>query len=423
MFRLLPVKPKFSRKHRRVLQDLVIDQNGPGTILHDFEAILTFLKDQNLPLTGMHQLPRRVLPEINALLARPLQHGLKRPLQKSYPHIHGLYLLVRASGLTFVGQTPKKPLLIVDDEVHQAWAGLNPTERYCSLLEAWLLQGRPEMVGEEQHGRYWMPDGFSEWGGFFLRIPDGGQQVAGDADAESWLRYSPGWHNLGLLDLFGLVSVRHGPPKAGKGWRIAHIRRTPLGDALLAALYVGFFGDLDKLIELEAQGEMPSGVLQPVLQPYFPTWQKTLRVPEWTFREGTHVFRVSFGATWRRIAIPAGTNLDALASIILNAFDFDHDHFYRFSYQNRLGVWEHVNHPRLDRDGPKTNHVQIGDVPLGLGQTMTYLFDFGDCWEFDVTLEYVDPLDAALPVPTAPAIIEAHGQPPEQYPRWEGEEW
>lgn len=420
MFRLLPEKYEFLRHHRRVLRDLVIDQDGPGTILHDFEAMLAYLKDRNLPLTGMHQLPRRVLPEINALLARPIQLGLKRPLQKSYPHIHGLYLLVRASGLTFVGQTPKKPLLIVDDEMYQAWTDLNPTERYCGLLEAWLLQGRPEILGEDQRGWQWISDGLDKWSGFFPRIPDEGQQIAGDADAENRLRYSPGWHNLGLLDLFGLLAVRPGLPEAGKGWRIAHVRRTALGDALLAALYVGFFGNLERLEEAEAQGKIRPGALQPALQPYWPAWQKTLGLPEWTFREGTHVFRVSLGATWRRVAIPASARLDALASVILNAFDFDHDHLYRFSYQNRLGVWEHVDHPYLEDSGPKTNEVHIADVPLELGHTMTYLFDFGDCWEFYVTLERVDPPDAAL---KSPAIIEARGRPPEQYPRWDDGEW
>jgi hypothetical protein len=415
---MLPEKFEFLPQHRRVLQDLVIDQDGPGTILHDFEATLAFLKGRNLPLTGRHQLPLRVLPEINALLARPLQLGLKRPQQKSYPHIHGLYLLVRASGLTFVGQTPKKPLLIVDDEVYQAWTGLNLTERYYSLLEVWLLRGRPEIVGEGRSAWFSTLDAFSKWGNFFLRIPDEGQRVAGDQEAESWLRYSPGWHNLGLLELFGLVSVQHGPLVPGKGWRIERIRRTLLGDALLALLNEGFFGDLDKITKLDVQGKVPSGALQPTLQPYFPAWQETLRVPEWAFREGTHVFRVSLGATWRRIAIPASASLDALASVILNAFEFDHDHLYQFSYQNRFGVWEHVNHPYLE-DGPWTSEVQIGDVPLGLGQTMTYLFDFGDQWKFDVTLERVDPPDAALPVPTAPAILEARGQPPEQYPMWD----
>ena len=110
---------EFSRQHERLLRKTVMDENGPGTMLHDFDAFLAFVEEGELPLTGMHQLPRRVLPDLNARLARPLQIGLTRPLQKSYPHVHGLYLLLRASGLTVVQGTDRKPLLGVDGAVRQ----------------------------------------------------------------------------------------------------------------------------------------------------------------------------------------------------------------------------------------------------------------------------------------------------------------
>lgn len=410
MHRRSPEEISFSPQHKRMLRDLTIDESGPGTVLHDFEAFLTFIKEQKLPVTGMHQLPRRVLPEINAQLARPLQLGLKKPLQKSFPHIHGLYLLVRASGLTCVEGTAKKPLLVVDDVVHQVWKGLNHTERYCTLLETWLLRAHPEIIGERGHSLSHVPETFREWQSLFLRIPDGGMQVAGDKDAGNWLRYSPGWHNLGLLDLFGLISVQHGSPEPGKGWRIERIARTPLGDALLALLQAEFFGDIANIRQLESEDNIPFGVLQPALQSYFPAWENNLSVPGWAFREGTHVFKVSWGQIWRRIAIPAAHPLDALASAILNAVEFDHDHLYEFKYQNRFGVLERVNHPYMD-EGPWTSEVLVGDVPLRVGQTMTYVFDFGDRWEFDVILERVDP----GMVIEEPVILEKHGEPPAQY--------
>lgn len=291
-----------------------------------------------------------MLSEINARLTHPLQLGLKRPQQKSYPHIHGLYLLVRASGLTYVGGTSEKPLLLVDKAVYRVWASLNPTER---------------------------------------------------------------WHNLGLLELFGLISVQHGSPEAGKGWRIERLYRTRLGDALLALLHTEFFGDFDNILELEEEGEMPFGVLQPVLQPYLSEWKNNLSVPKWTFREGTHIFKVSPGGIWCRIAIPAAQTLDALAYTILNAVEFDHDHLYQFSYENRFGALERVNHPYMD-EGPWTSEVLVGDIPLRVGQTMVYLFDFGDWWEFDLTLEQVD-RDMVV---KESVIIETHGEPPEQYQRW-----
>ena len=405
---------EFSSEHKQVLQDLVIRESGPGTILRDFGMLLGYLRERDLPVTGKHQLPLRVLPEINARLTHPLQLGLKRPQQKSYPHIHGLYLLVRASGLTCVGGTSRKPLLLVDKAEYQAWEGLNPAERYGNLVEAWLLRGKPEIIGERRRPMFFIPESFRECTYFFAAIPGEGLQIAGDRDAEHWLRYRPGWHNLGLLESFGLVTVQHGPPAPGKGWQIERICRSTVGDALLALLHTEFFGDFDNILELEDEGEVPFGVLQPILRPYFAQWENNLSVPEQAFREGTHIFKVSLGRLWRRIAIPANQTLDALASAILNAVEFDHDHLYRFSYQNRFGALESINHPYLD-EGPWTSDVLVGDVPLRTGQTMTYLYDFGDCWEFDVSLEQVDP-DMVI---EDSVILEAYGEPLEQYPSWD----
>jgi hypothetical protein len=406
---------EFSSEHKRALQELTFQESSPGTILRDFEALLDFLREGELSITGTHQLPLRVLPEINARLTHPLQLGFKRPQQKSYPHIHGLYLLVRASGLTRVGGTSKKPLLHVDKVVYREWASLNLTERYGILLETWLLRGKPEILGENSGRLFLISENFRKWVDFFAQIPDEGLLVAGNRDAEYWLRYTPGWHNLGLLELFGLISVQHGLPEAGKGWRIERVDRTQLGVALMALLYTELFGDFDKILELEEGGEVPFGVLQPLLQPYLSEWKNNLSVPKWTFREGTHIFKVSLGRIWRQIAIPAAQTLDGLANTILNAFEFDHDHLYRFSYENRFGALESVQHPFMD-EGPRTSEVLVGDVPLRVGQTMIYLFDFGDKWEFDVTLEQVDH-DMVV---KESIIIETHGEPPEQYPRWGG---
>lgn len=400
----------FSRQHERLLRKTVVDENGPGTMIHDFEAFLAFVEEGELPLTGTHQLPRRVLADLNVRLARPLQIGLTRPLQKSYPHLHGLYLLLRASGLTVVEGTGRKPLLVVDGAVRQVWDNLNPTERYCTLLETWLVRGHPQIIGERGRGWFRVPETFREVQWFFQRVPDEGLPVAGNKEAEDSLRYWPGLHNLALLELFGLVEVRHGSPEQGKGWCIETVARTPWGDALLAALHAGFFGDVDNLLALESEEKVPFGVLQQALQPYFPAWRKNLSVPEWTFREGAHVFKVSLGRIWRRIAIPARLTLDDLASAILNAVRFDHDHLYLFSYRNRFGVEDQVHHPYSD-EGPAGDEVAIGDVPLRIGQTMTFLFDFGDRWEFDVALEHVDP---EMKI-EKPVVLEKHGNPPQQY--------
>jgi hypothetical protein len=50
---------------------------------------------------------------------------------------------------------------------------------------------------------------------------------------------------------------------------------------------------------------------------------------------------------------------------------------------------------------------------------MTYVFDFGDWWEFEVTLEEIEPAG----VGADPAVVDQAGEAPEQYPSWGDEEW
>ena len=408
-------KTGFSPEHERVLKETVIDnESGPGTILQDFETMLEYVKAGNVQVSAGQQLAGRSLPEINARLSRPLQLGLKRPQQKSFPHINGLYLLLRASGLAGVDMVGKKSFLVIDEEVYPAWQGLNGTERYATLLETWLLRGQAEIIGERDRRSLLVPDHFHAWMNFFKRIPKTGLPVGGGSDAEYLLRYMPGLYNLGLMELFGLIAVQHGLPVQGKGWCIEHIRRKPWGDALLALLYAEFFGNLEKIFELEDKKEVPFGVLQTVLRPYLPGWENNLFRREWSFRKGGHIFKVSLGRTWRRIAAGADETLDTLARAILRAVAFDNDHLYLFSYRNRAGALESVHHSYMD-EGPWTSEVRIGEVPIRIGQAMTFLFDFGDNWKFNLVLEQVDPdMDMDDPV-----ILEGHGEPPEQYPKWD----
>jgi hypothetical protein len=414
MFMSISDNMRLSSERKKTLRNMVITENSPGTIIHDFNVLLTMLKADALPLTKSHQLSMRVLSEINAQLAHPIQLGLKRPQQKSYPHIHGLYLLVRASGLTYVGGTEKKQLLMMDEEAYQSWKSLNLTEQYGSLLETWFLRGNPEIIRERTRAMTLIPDTFYAATSFYDRIPADGQPIAGDKDAEERLKWTPGWYNLGLLELFGLIKIQHGSSEPGKGWRIEYIYRTPEGDAVLAMLFSRLFHDFAKIFQLEEKGEISFGVFQPIFRFHFREWKNSLTAPEWVFREGTYIFKVSLGTVWCRIAINTKQDLDSLSSIILDAVDFDDDHLYQFLYQNRYGFNQPINHPFMD-DGPYTSDVRVGDVPLRVGQTMIYVFDFGDWWAFDVTLEQIKPDEGNK----GPRILETHGKPPEQYRSWE----
>jgi len=83
------------------LKKQIFSDNEPGTLLKDFSTLLDFIGSTGIPVSGKnHLIAIKLLQQLNQLLSNPLDVRLKRPQQKSFPHINGLYLLLRASGLT-----------------------------------------------------------------------------------------------------------------------------------------------------------------------------------------------------------------------------------------------------------------------------------------------------------------------------------
>ncbi len=220
------------KKHEQtILQQQVISDEGPGTVVRDFATLLDFIGSEGVQTSGkLHFLPMQRLAELNARLIKPVELGLKRPQQKSYTHIHGLYLLLRASGLGLIQRHGRRNYLKLDMQGMSSWSDLNPTERYFSLLESWILRGNPEILGE--HG-YFASGSIGKWPDFFQLIPKRGLQISGDKEADSYLRYTPTLCTLALLDLFGMVKITHAKPEPGKAWQIHRIERTAFGDAML----------------------------------------------------------------------------------------------------------------------------------------------------------------------------------------------
>src|SRR5438046_2111372 len=78
--------------HRRALHNQLISEDGPGAVLRDFAALLDFVGAREIVVSGKHQLlPMSLLAELNSRLSITNQISLKRPQQKSYPYINGLY--------------------------------------------------------------------------------------------------------------------------------------------------------------------------------------------------------------------------------------------------------------------------------------------------------------------------------------------
>ncbi len=416
-----PEALELTNKHRQVLRDQIIDENGPGTILHDFETLLAFIGTEGIPSTGKYRLlPMKSLEEINRKLVHPIQINMTRPQQKSYPNLHGLYLLLRSTGMLRVDKEGAKAFLVIDNQMHQGWTALNPTEKYFTLLDAWMLHGSDELIGERSSFVDLPP--LFKCSRFIQSLENGRMNVIKNKLNEDHLRYAVGLHHLALLELFGIVSILTDATKNTRGWRIKSVITTTLGDSLmrlfvpLSELSVSTFDDI------AVGSEDGISKLMPIVQPFFPEWRKTNKItdPEYEFKDGVYIFTVTLGKVWVKISATGAMMFENLSDAILAAFGFDHEHLYQFVYRNQFGIEKHIVHPYMDDGEPTTTEIAIGDLLLVPGDTMTYQYDFGEDWDFKIHLEEVQPSNKRQ---KKPKILERYGKPPEQYPVWEEDAW
>ncbi|BBD63099.1 hypothetical protein NIES2109_59490 (plasmid) [Nostoc sp. HK-01] len=408
-----------SESQLQLLHEQQISENGPGTILKDFQMLLDFIGTKGIEVSKTQNfLPIKCLAELNSRLTDPIQVELNRPQQKAYPHLHGLYLLLRASAISYVEPQGKKFFIYLEPKVVDSWNNLNPTERYFNLLETWWIWGNEEILGSREQNT-----GFHKCL-TFLHILDSSKNLVIKPEQQKWLSYTLGLHHIALLSMFGIIEIQNGKSKKGQGWQFTKIKRTPWGNALPNLIQKIAF---ESLISENAQEDLqdeenPLGIWQSQLQVFFPEWQKNLAVSQVETQPGIYVFKVTLGKIWRRIAIPHDYSLYDLSSIILESVNFDDDHLHEFSYKSRYGYTVTVNHPATEEQ-PFSDEFLIEDLSLSLkvGHTIDYLFDYGDNWRFKVQLESIEPDNIEIKEPT---ILSFHGKAPEQYPSWDDDnEW
>ena len=434
---------------KQILQEPAISDEAPGSILKDFDTMLDIIGEKGMETGGKYSFfPMGKLAEMNSQLTHSIHLNLQRPQQKSFPHVNGLYLLLRSTGIVFPKNIGKKRVLVPDETILQSWRGLNFTEKYFTLLEAWLLQGNEEILREPSRG---FPNHLWKCKIFWSRNFDKGKTFKPNQKRDEF-NYVLEWYNLALLQMFGFITIKPVSKKVKKFWLIEQIQPTDFGNVMIPLLYsvVERRGIKWKIFpaanlkfgewqtdsqpvfsawkkqfgewQTDSQPVLPEwkniqaknlqfGEWQTDLQSVFPEWKNNLITMETKFQEGVHVFKVALGRVWRRIAISGTHNFELLSDAILEAFNFDHDHLYQFDYSNRKGLTFSVNAPQVD-EVPFTTEVQVGSLGLNPGESMDYIFDFGDYWKFTIILETVESDNNVI---SKPAILESHGEAPEQY--------
>ncbi len=424
----LKAKEPLSDSSRQLLSQQVFSAHQPNAIVQDFETFIEFLKLHKVEVSvNQNAIAPKYLADLNERLSHPTKIDFLRCSQKSYPYIHGLYLLLRSSAIAQVKSDKKKDLLIIEPQVLQSWQELNDTEKYFNLLATWIFYASEGIMDNDNRS-------FNEWWYVFhcwKDLPKQGLSFTSSHD-EDWLRRLK-LHNVALLNLFGFIEVEDAQPLKGKGWRVIDTKPLPFGSSIMELLRStnwerGLYLDLDNDflepvkeekslgIDVVVQESTPTEILQEEFQALdlFPEWEKNLQLPEFESKDGIFVFKVSLKAVWRKIAIPSSLTLYSLSSAILVAFDFDNDHLHQFTYKDRQGFKKSIHHPYTqDYKGEDfTDDVLIRDWQINIGDRITYVFDFGDWWEFNVVLESIEEPDPTI---ENPKLIDLKGKSPIQY--------
>ena len=387
---------EFSAVHQTVLRQTKIDERLPGPLLTNIDTLIRVIGTGIQTTSAYFALPQQALAELNEAMVEPMPHNLKRPQLRSFPTLMGLFMLLRGAGLA-VGETKPKRAVLIDPAALEQWQSLNSTERFFNLMTCCLHDASWDCVGMGSRGDTGL---VNEIRNVYLRLRE---KVSVVDDDRSGILYGVGNSvALCLLHQFGWLRLDYdAKPKPGKASSVCRVERTDFGDAMFVATCN--FGPYEN---------EKAVVLHEKLQPIFPTWANTLTRSEPAFREGNHTFKVSLGKIWRRMLVPADAVLDELADAILMVFHFDSEHLYQFELRDAAGNSINVVGPHLEDASHFADEMRIGEVPLAIGDSMVFHYDFGDDWRFKVTLETVEEGKVS-----ALQVTAKSGQSPKQYDR------
>ncbi|MDB5340996.1 MAG: Plasmid pRiA4b ORF-3-like protein [Planctomycetaceae bacterium] len=398
---------KPSSSQLKTLQATKFDESGPGTILADFETLLSFIGPDGLRSSGKNvRIPLAALNDLDERMTHPLRPKLERPQQVSFPHLNGLYLLLKSTGLGIASGQGASGRLVLNPPIISQWIALNPVEKYLTLFQA-LMTSNWGMISSDESSHSGPFRGVQTYLEHYCRRPKGGTSTPASEQFFGWTDQT----TAALLELFGLLDIARDLPKKGENWRIKSAKVTEFGHAFMARLKDMSFEY--NFMDIVLDGVSDEGQwLADIFRDVFPDCHNTLQPVEAEFVDGIWQFKVSWGTVWRRILIPADMSTDELVEGILKAFKFDSDHLYQFEMRDRSGQEFRIGPEGLDGVDEFSDEFAVGYLPLDPGGSMRFHFDFGADWRFDVKLEKILAPDESM---TGLKITEKKGNAPKQY--------
>jgi hypothetical protein len=408
--------PSLTKNLAQYLQAETITENKQGKIVKDIEFLVDFIQSNQVQVSqNNYFFGLKYLEEINQNLSYPIETNLKRPVQKSYLYIDGLYLILRNSGLGQIIKKGKSNCLKINEDILSQWQQLNLTEKYFSLLECWFWWSNTSLLGKD----YCPFSCLESCVKFWQNLPPKGIKVP-EGETHKNLIYYLDDYNIALLHLFGLIDLTLAKPLPNKGWIMNTIKPTKWGQAIISLMT-----DIAKEIQhpenpVETEEkiidfQIKFNFTQPQLSLYFPEWHNTLILCDYEFKPALYIMTIYLDKVFRKIAIPNTIDLDKVVDIIMDFFDFDPLHLHKFMYQDPTGNICYFYHPETDlfyeRDEcDYSNKYCLGDIPLKIGESLTLIFDFREEWEFTLILEQIELLSSEN---QEPQLLKSKGKAPD----------
>ncbi|MHB8695671.1 MAG: plasmid pRiA4b ORF-3 family protein [Solirubrobacteraceae bacterium] len=123
---------------------------------------------------------------------------------------------------------------------------------------------------------------------------------------------------------------------------------------------------------------------------------------------------------WRRLEVRSDLTLDVVHQVLQAASDWTNSHLWRFSLggdpfspssQLFLCPWDDEEGELEDEGGLPAATVRLDEALQLPGETLSYVYDYGDHWELALRLEHA--LPAAAGTPAAVAVDGRRAAPPE----------
>jgi hypothetical protein len=416
------------------LQKLVITENQPTAIVKDFMTYAKYVEDHQILLTKAQRwLPRKDLLAINEQMSEPEQQVTATSDQHAYPLLNLFYHLGLAARLFRTSQQRNSQQALLPTERLTLFYQLTPSEKYITLLETlWVDADWDHLVGEKL--RYGPALAVPLIFDLLEQIPPG-NTIDASGDTTGILKQLFWWGNfVHYFRYFGFwemtLDEKTSAARSRYRYQIKTLTPTPmfylLGTKLVQFRDLSYWnlplrreaGDWRGIPGEALPADEENWDSEPFIEaliPLFPTGALAQCLPRQTgvFFDGTYVLKIAVRANcWRRLELSSHFTLYHLHETIQRVFDFNDDHLYAFfldgiSWSSKRAFYA----PDAD-DAPLVTEARLGELHLSVGQTFLYLFDFGDEWNFSVTVEDILSVDTEN---LQPRLIESKGESPAQY--------